>query len=374
MIALFGVPFFLAGVFMMLSAAGIIPANSESGERSAPVILGPMGFMFFAVGSTMAFGRQWLILDLGRGSVLRQIGLLVPLWTSERLFSEFNAVVMTHDPGGSESAESYPVKLRGSVGKDVKIIDPLKFGESLMMAEYLAKTLHLPLIDATTGHETAVTPDRVGESLHDRLSRAPETVPPPRPAAMQSEVVESVGETKIVIPAGDLKALGYIRVLLPIAVFLMAMLFVIPSIGKSANPRTLFVILLLLFGLPTIFASVTFILTGKRKKTTVTVSRSALVIERPQGRKTQTTIIPTRDVLDVDYSTSENTIASAQRPSYPAREQIPQNERIIATLRKLVPNPGIIVKSRSALITLGEGLSTDELQYLVSLLRKALTG
>src|SRR6516165_9137137 len=108
-IALFGAPFFLAGVFMLLGAAGIIPANTESGEPATPVILAPMSLVFLAIGGVMVFGRQWLILDLGRGSVLRQVGLLFPLWTSERPFSEFNAVAMTYYPGGSESVESYPV-------------------------------------------------------------------------------------------------------------------------------------------------------------------------------------------------------------------------------------------------------------------------
>jgi len=234
-IALFGAPFFLAGAFMLSGAAGIIPAYTESGERATPVILGPMGFVFFAIGGVMVFGRQWLILDLGRGSVLRQIGLLLPLRTSERPFSEFNAVVMAYYPGGSESVESYPVKLRGFDGKDVKIIDPLRFDESLRMAEYLAKTLHLPLLDSTTGPETTVNPDHVGESLRDRLSRAPETAPAERPVAMRSEVVESAAETRIAIPAGGLKGIGDIRVLLPLAVFLFAMLIAIPTWG---NPRT----------------------------------------------------------------------------------------------------------------------------------------
>ena len=358
---------------MLLGAAGIIPANTESGEPATPVILAPMSLVFLAIGGVMVFGRQWLILDLGRGSVLRQVGLLFPLWTSERPFSEFNAVAMTYYPGGSESVESYPVKLRGSVGKDVKIIDPLKFDESLRMAEYLAKTLHLPLLDSTTGPETTVNPDHVGESLRDRLSREPATAPPQRPVAMRSEVVESAGETRIAISAGDLKALGYIRVLLPLAVFLFAMLFAIPVLWKSANPRMLFVMLLLIFGVPTIFASVSFMITGKRRKTTVSVSRSGLVISRFQGRKTQTTVIPINDVLDVGYSTSESAIASARPPGYRVGDKILQNEPTIAALRKLIPNPGIVVKSRSALITFGEGLSTDELQYLAWLLRKALT-
>ena len=51
----------------------------------------------------------------------------------------------------------------------------------------------------------------------------------------------------------------------------------------------------------------------------------------------------------------------------------PSDERVMATLKKLAPNQGIIVKSRTGIVTLGEGLPADELRYLVWLLRKAMS-
>ena len=50
------------------------------------------------------------------------------------------------------------------------------------------------------------------------------------------------------------------------------------------------------------------------------------------------------------------------------------NPRVLATLKRLVPNKGIIVKSRRSLVAIGEGLPTDELRYLVWVLRKAVGG
>jgi hypothetical protein len=49
------------------------------------------------------------------------------------------------------------------------------------------------------------------------------------------------------------------------------------------------------------------------------------------------------------------------------------DEHAMATLKKLAPNRGIIVKSRTGIVTLGEGLPADELRYLVWLLRKAVS-
>jgi hypothetical protein len=51
----------------------------------------------------------------------------------------------------------------------------------------------------------------------------------------------------------------------------------------------------------------------------------------------------------------------------------PSDEHAMATLKKLAPNRGIIVKSRTGIVTLGEGLPADELRYLVPLLRKAVS-
>jgi hypothetical protein len=371
-IAIFGTPFFVAGVSMLLNASGIISTRTETG--GAPTMLALTGLVFLTVGGVMVFGRQWLVLDLGRRSILRQIGLLVPLRTEERALSEFSAIVISRHPGDSESAETYPVTLRASHGKDAAIVQPLRFADSLATAEYLARALGLQLVDATTDHEAVVSPERIGESLPDRLSRASAGRPPQHPPSMRSDVTESASETRIVIPGGGRTIEGYAGVFLPILVFFLAMLFAIPFLVKSAKPLTLLCVLLLLFGAPTVLTSVRFMISGKRKRITITSSGAGLVIEQPGSGRTQPTVIPAKDVLDVDYSTFESAVASARRSVYPARVQSPGDERFLGTLKKLVPNPGIVIKSRSGLITIGEGLSSDELQYLVWLIRKALIG
>jgi hypothetical protein len=88
----------------------------------------------------------------------------------------------------------------------------------------------------------------------------------------------------------------------------------------------------------------------------------------------QPTLIPGNDVLDVDCSTFESAVAAARRSPYVVRVQSSGDERALRTLRKFVPNAGIVIKTRSGLTTIGAGLSSEELQYLVWLIRKALTG
>ena len=87
----------------------------------------------------------------------------------------------------------------------------------------------------------------------------------------------------------------------------------------------------------------------------------------------ETIIIPATDVLDLDTSTVRTAIRSARQSVYHRATPNPNEERVLLALRKLLPNPGVVVKARSGLITFGEGLSANELQYLVWLLRRALT-
>ena len=371
-IALFGAPFFLAGVFMLLGAAGAIPMRTESG--SAATMLVPMGLVFLAVGGVMVFGRQRLILDLGRRSILRQISVLVPLRTQERALSEFQAVVISFDPGDSESPETYPVKLRALTGKDAAIVKPLLFAESLAAAEYLARTLSLQLIDATTDREIVVSTERVGEPLRNRLSRASTGTPPQRPPTIRSEVTESAAETRIVMPGGGPTIARYAGLYLPIIVFAIAMGVATPYLMRSQKPLTLFCMLLVVFGAPTVFAIVHYMITSRRKGVTVTAATSGLVIEEFKSGKLQSTTIAASEVFDVDYSTFESAVESARQANYFAARRSAGDERFLQRLRKLVPNRGIIIKSRSGLITVGEGLPSDELQYLAWLIRTALIG
>ena len=55
-----------------------------------------------------------------------------------------------------------------------------------------------------------------------------------------------------------------------------------------------------------------------------------------------------------------------------ARDPFEVLARAVAALGSLVPNKGIIVKTRRALISFGEGLSSDELKYLARVLKRSL--
>ena len=78
--AAFGLPFFAAGIFMILCVAGVIPiSNASEMPRWGWVAMVFMGLAFTAVGGTLVFGRAWTTLDVTRRLVIKQWGLLIPL-------------------------------------------------------------------------------------------------------------------------------------------------------------------------------------------------------------------------------------------------------------------------------------------------------
>ena len=68
----FGVPFFAAGVFMILSVAGVIPiSNASEMPPWGWLALAFMGLVFTGVGGTFVFGRAWTTLDVTRRLVIK---------------------------------------------------------------------------------------------------------------------------------------------------------------------------------------------------------------------------------------------------------------------------------------------------------------
>jgi hypothetical protein len=156
------------------------------------LLLSLLSIVFLGVGGVMIFGRRWLKLDLASSSVIRQQGLLFPMRSEVRRLSEFTATVISFDPEGSDSPDRYPVRLRAASGKDVVITTRLQFSEARKHAEYLSRSLGLPLADTTTDHETVVSPAKAGYSLRDLLvSGDAESERPMPPLRMLSKVTES---------------------------------------------------------------------------------------------------------------------------------------------------------------------------------------
>jgi hypothetical protein len=357
---LLGLPFFVAGVFLLGAAVGFVPVNAH-GQMWPRLLMALMCPFFVVPGGLLLFGRVWLTLDRSRGMLTRRTGLLVPMKTEERPLSDFKDVLMVVESGSK--ADRYPVKLRARDGKDFTISSPSQFGEAWTMAVYVARFLGLPLADQTTDHERVV---RAGENPWKPEVQVAQVA---APSTMQSEVRESARQVTIVIPDAKFPQVKSIFRFLPAAMALIVVPMVLRFLGDTPWPMQAFVVIfvLMFFGIPSIVLSAV----GRRKRlgTTITASSSGLLIEGASGRQ----VIAATDVLDVDYSTLESVVQSvkgSQAGVVPARSE----EAVVGFLRKWIPSRGIIVKTRQGMVSFGEGLPDAELAYLHAVLRKALTG
>ena len=376
---LFGVPFFLAGIFLALQVTGLSHYEIEPSNQWTHLLLGLASLVFLSFGSVMLFARRSLTLDLSTRSLVRQQGLLVPWHRDSRQVSEFSGVVIAYDSGDSDSPAQYPVRLRAIYGKDFQITKPVSYGESLRQAEYLSRLLSLPLIDTTTDHAAVIAPDRVGEALRDRLlPSALETERVERPPGLRSEVSENGGNVTIVISGG--KSMAAVFAVSSAAVGLLIAVPIARRILSPAGPRGIeFPILMgfVLFLTVPATAWCVKLIAARRARTAVKASSKGLVIERRGLWRTRTTEVPAADIFDVDYSTIESTLKSVRTgftSAAPTAETLLRAQRLLTVLGPLLPNQGIIVKSNQGLIRFGEGLPVAELRYLNWVLKKTLAG
>ncbi|HOX16672.1 MAG TPA: hypothetical protein PLP18_11165, partial [Smithellaceae bacterium] len=206
-ISIFGLPFLLAGLFIMQIPLGIIPMEDSPGAIPSIIIV-LFGSIFAAVGTCLVFGRSGIIMDRGRGRVLQWYGLLVPMKRTEYMLDSIRQVEMSFSSGDSDSAATWPVKLSGEeIAKPISVLQPTNFTEARQWAEELSRFLRKPLVDSSTGESVTRDPEHLDESYRDRVRRTGEAVSvlPPEPSTMRSRV-ERTGDGVIVHISGQAKS------------------------------------------------------------------------------------------------------------------------------------------------------------------------
>ena len=227
-VALFGLPFLLAGLFVMGLGSGLVPA--QNGPPAAVGLL--FGAVFAGVGAVLVFGRSGCVLDTRHGTVTRWWGLLGPWWRRERSLAELDRVTMTREVRRSDKSTYtvFPVRLAGN-GEAVTLAESRKEETARKLAEDVAKFLGFPLADSSTGAEVVREADSLDASVRERavLAGSPELLPE-RPADLRCRIRRKADAVMIEIPAAG----GH-----PVAALLTIMLFV-PALGVLGFVYTVF--------------------------------------------------------------------------------------------------------------------------------------
>jgi hypothetical protein len=388
-LTLFGLPFFATGIFMMLASFGVVTMRSD-GEPVTQATMLALGVLFTFVGGVLAFGRAVAAIDVGQQVITKQWRILLPVRTWTYQLGDYSTVTLAFVRGDSDSADKYPIGLKGNTVPPLPLCSPTQFAEARQYAAAVARHLGLDIEDTSTDHPARVTASEVDAALQERLRSVPSaTAAVLRPPVMMSDVSEDGGTVRIAMPMPPLHPLAAIGGLFPAAVA-MGML---GWLGFLSTPRPLapiewiFVGLLVAgFGVLPMASVVGRWLRSRVGRTIVTVSTQELrVQERGIFRTRTVTALSASEILDVDYSTKESMVTSARRsaeaetatmrkiPSSAATAG-PNTEWVFGILSWFLKGKGIVVKTRKGLTTFGEGLADDEIQYLHAIVRRGLAG
>jgi len=390
-LGIFGLPFFAAGVFMLLVMSGLIEMKN-SGSVSLPGQLGLllMGLVFTAVGGTLSFGRGWTTIDSTRREVITQYGLMVPMYTRAQRLDEYVAVVLGFVRGDSDSADSFPVTLRSGSGQDLKLDSSTQYGDARSCATAVAALLRLDFEDATTDHPVRVAPDQADVSLQQRLQTDGLQNEPARPPDARSEVTREPDGIRVTIPNPRAHPVAIALTLIPVAI---SAVFVSPLLRFFRQTRTpdpvgwAFIgFILLFFGFLPAMTALNGYLRSRRGRTIIAVSPRGIDIrERGAWKTGPVNSLPAAEILDIDFSTTES-ITTAARLAAEQRVRAssgmsstsadigPRTQWLLTTLSRYAKGHGITIKTRRGLTTVGQGLTDVETGYVHSLIRRALAG
>lgn len=388
-LSVFGLPFFAAGIFVLLSVVGVIPM-STSGASS--VFIWPamsfMGLVFTALGGVLVFGRSWTIVDRTQREVIKQLGLIVPLRVRTQSIHGSDTVRLGFTTD-SDSSDQFPISLRARTGADLPLCTFTSYAAARECAKALAELLRFEIEDASTDHPVRSTSSQIDQPLQTRMRLdGGLRVETPRPPDARSRVTREAGETTIVIPSRPLHGLLLILGLAPLAIPLVLGPPLATFFRQSQTPDVVgwafLTFLTVCFGILPAFTVVSGFVRSRRGATIVEVSPRGLTVrERGAWRTKSIASLDAADILDLDYSSRDSVVSSATREaeqqvlrSYPDTppETSERVERIVARLVRFVTGKGLTVKTRRGLTTIGKGLDDAEVRYLHSVIMNALIG
>ena len=231
--SVFGIPFFAAGVFLILTILGVVPvsnASALSGYTWAFLVL--MSIAFTVVGGALVFGRSWTTIDRSRSEVIKQWGLL-------NARADRSAARIRRDHTGLHRgrlglSRSISCRLEGPEGPRPATVQFHRVCESARVCQgcrRASSTGSRGRLNGSSGPAACQSNRRAipGAPSGEDVALSSGMVCPP---GARSQVTRETGNVTIVIPSRRMHALA--ATLVPIAIPLVIGLH---SHGSSATPR-----------------------------------------------------------------------------------------------------------------------------------------
>ena len=386
-IAIFGLPFLSVGVVAGLIGVGVIPLQNHQilGGTSVAALL-VIGLTFTLVGGTLVCGRSWTILNSADRTLVKQAGLLVPMWTKTYRIDDYNGVLLEFVRGDSDSADQYPVSLKARAGRNLRLFSSTEYADARAGATAIAALFLFEIEDSTSGRAVRMSAAQAALPFqHRQRIEHQRDEPVARPSFMRSNVTDSNGIVTIVIPATRVHPILFLVFVVPTAVPLLLVEPFSRFFRQSQTPDVVAWIflgfLIVVFGVMPTLTGMKAFLKSRFGRTTITASAAGIKLEERGVWKTRMLAsLSTADIMDVDYTpdatfgSARNTAAEVQarRPSMAAPPVGKGAELILRIVRTLVGTGGVTIKTRNGLTAFGQGLEDRELRYLHYIVRRAL--
>ena len=114
---------------MMLAGFGVVTMHSD-GEPVTQVTLLLLAVLFTLVGAVLSFGRSITAIDVGQHVVTKQWRVLLPvrMWTYQ--LGDYSTVTLAFVRGDSDSADKYPIGLKGYSVAPLPLCSPTQYAEA----------------------------------------------------------------------------------------------------------------------------------------------------------------------------------------------------------------------------------------------------
>ncbi|HNS54699.1 MAG TPA: hypothetical protein PKH25_07980 [Syntrophales bacterium] len=390
-LSLFGMPFLLAGLIIMLIPLGVIPFEEQPEGPLVSALIVLFGSVFAAVGAVLVFGRGGIILDRGRGRIVRWWGLLVPMRRMEHRLDAIRQVEMDFSSGDKDSADTWPIRLAGEgVPKPITVAQPTAFSEARRVAEELARFLQKPLVDSSTGERVTRDPGHLDESWRDRVRRTQEAAAPmpPEPPGMRTRIERTAEGYVFHIPGPPLYWFHYLPVLFPVGFAAAVAWFFLPALLTLPMPDWVRYFALGFIGLffiaGPVLSALLHVLRLRNQFERVTVTKAFLRVEALKQGKRSAAEIPVDELEDLVAPTAKSLMDSVEvpgmkkvdlgdtgTPRMPDGRPVP---RLLQSILKMAGSRGITARSDKAVVEFAAGLDEAETAYLFALIRKTIAG
>jgi len=359
-LALFGLPFLLAGLFVMflpLFPGKTKPEGGSSKQMPAALAI-PFGAIFAAVGAAFVFGRAGKTIDRRSGTMTTWWGIVVPFRRKEYPLSAFDRVTLSREVRRSKNSTYtvYPVRLEGPGAKKAALEERRAQRAARQGGEELAKFLGLKLADRSMGTLIVREAEELDESIRERARRRGERLevsePPPERRSRQSVA----GDTLCfeIPPAGFRRAhlvgvaFGVVLgIVVPVVVYFV---FLRNILGDEKMPvgvkAILVVFLVVFFMLVPLLAGLAITLRGFARRSVVEVSPRELRVTQHGLLRARSKVIPTDELEELEIVGPSALEGMASLHAFLGGEKV------------------IVARSDRASAAFGAGLSPAELEWM----------